>query len=96
MRPGRSCGGCPEIDLPAWSIGPLGYFCVDKHPPGTLPRLAARPYFAAKLGPEVGPGPDFAAALAATLDGARAVLAVGAKDAMRVERLRSGLGGTGR
>jgi hypothetical protein len=41
-------------------------------------------------------GPDFAAALAATLDGARAVLAVGARDAMPVERVGSGLGGEGR
>ncbi|MBX6743076.1 MAG: hypothetical protein IRY87_13635 [Acetobacteraceae bacterium] len=38
-------------------------------------------------------GPDFAAALAATLDGASAVLAVVARDARRVERVRSVLGG---
>ena len=38
-------------------------------------------------------GPDFAAALAATLDGACAVLAVAARDAARVERVRSALGG---
>src|SRR5690348_1882746 len=36
-------------------------------------------------------GPDFAAALAATLDGASAVLAVAARDATRVERVRSAL-----
>ena len=34
---------------------------------------------------------DSAAALAATLDGARAVLAVGAKDPARIERLRAAL-----
>ena len=39
-------------------------------------------------------GSDFAAALAVTLDGASAVLAVAARDARRVERVRSGLGGT--
>ena len=38
-------------------------------------------------------GGDFAAAVAATLDGARAVLAVGAKDAALIERLRSTLAG---
>ena len=41
-------------------------------------------------------GGDFAAALAATLDGARAVLAVGAKDAAHIERLRAALAGRGR
>jgi hypothetical protein len=41
-------------------------------------------------------GPDFAAALAATLDGSRAVLAVTARDARRVERVGSGLGRAGR
>jgi hypothetical protein len=35
--------------------------------------------------------PDFAAALAATLDGTSAVLAVTAKDVMRLERVRSAL-----
>jgi hypothetical protein len=40
-------------------------------------------------------GPGFAAALAATLDGAHAALAVAAKDAARIERLRAALlGGT--
>jgi hypothetical protein len=39
---------------------------------------------------------DFAAALAATLDGARAVLAVGAKDPALIERLRAVLATTGR
>lgn len=38
-------------------------------------------------------GPDFVAALAATLDGASAVLAVAARDASRFARLRSALGG---
>ena len=38
-------------------------------------------------------GGGFAAALAATLDGARAVLAVGAKDPARIERLRAALTG---
>jgi hypothetical protein len=38
-------------------------------------------------------GDGFAASLAATLDGARAVLAVGAKDAALIERLRSALAG---
>ena len=38
----------------------------------------------------------FAAALAATLDGARAVLAVGAKDPARIERLRAALARVGR
>jgi hypothetical protein len=38
----------------------------------------------------------FAAALAATLDGARAVLAVGAKDSARIERLRAALTTVGR
>jgi len=41
-------------------------------------------------------GPEFAAALAATLDGGSAVLAVAARDATRVERVRSGLGGAAR
>ena len=41
-------------------------------------------------------GPDRGAALAVAGDGARAVLAVGAKDAARVERLRAALAGTGR
>lgn len=40
--------------------------------------------------------PDFAAALAATLDGASAVLAVTARDATYVERVRSALGGSAR
>ncbi|TCZ64877.1 hypothetical protein [Roseicella aquatilis] len=38
-------------------------------------------------------GPDLAAALAATLDGARAVLVVGARDARRVEAVRAALTG---
>ena len=41
-------------------------------------------------------GRDRAAALAATADGARAVLAVAAKDAARIGRLRAALAGTGR
>ena len=41
-------------------------------------------------------GRDRAAALAVTADGARAVLAVGAEDAARVERLRAALAGMGR
>lgn len=40
-------------------------------------------------------GPHFAAALAATLDGSHAVLAVTARDAKRVERVCAGLGGAG-
>jgi hypothetical protein len=39
---------------------------------------------------------DVAAALVATLDGARAVLAVAARDASRIERLRAELTGKGR
>ncbi len=42
-----------------------------------------------------GGGGDFAAALAVTADGARAVLAIGANDAARVARLRAALAGTG-
>jgi hypothetical protein len=38
-------------------------------------------------------GGDFAAAVAATLDGARAVLAVSAKDPARIARLRAALAG---
>jgi hypothetical protein len=38
-------------------------------------------------------GRDRAAALAATADGSRAVLAVGAKDAARIKRLRAALAG---
>jgi hypothetical protein len=56
---------------------------AGEHVAAVLDRLARR---------EMG-GPDFAAALAATLDGARAVLAVGARDAKRVERVRSALSG---
>ena len=41
-------------------------------------------------------GRDFAAALAVTADGTRAVLAVAAKDAARVGRLRAALAGRGR
>jgi thiamine monophosphate synthase len=41
-------------------------------------------------------GDDFAAALAATLAGARTVLAVGANDPARIERLRAALVGQGR
>lgn len=37
--------------------------------------------------------PDFAAAVAATLDGTYAVLAAAAKDATRLERMRSALSG---
>ncbi|MBI0534170.1 hypothetical protein D9599_01095 [Roseomonas sp. KE2513] len=40
-------------------------------------------------------GPDFTASLAATLDGACAVLAISAKDARRVERVSSALSGAG-
>ncbi len=40
-------------------------------------------------------GDDYAAALAVTADGARAALAVGAKDAARVARLRAGFAGMG-
>jgi hypothetical protein len=41
-------------------------------------------------------GGDSAAALAATLDATRAVLAVGAKDPARIERLRAALTAVGR
>ena len=41
-------------------------------------------------------GRDRAAALAATTDGSRAVLAVGAEDTAHGERLRAALAGTGR
>ena len=40
-------------------------------------------------------GGEFAAVLAATADGARAVLAVGAKDPARIERLHAALAGKG-
>ncbi len=39
---------------------------------------------------------DRAAALAATADGARAVLAAAAEDAARIKRLRAALAGSGR
>ncbi len=39
---------------------------------------------------------EFAATLAATIDGKRAVLAVGAKDAASIARLRAALAATGR
>ncbi|WP_458095489.1 hypothetical protein [Roseomonas sp. WA12] len=73
----------PKIE--GWT---LRVFTVDRTAEGervaaVLDRLARR---------EMG-GPDFAAALAATLDDASAVLAVAARDARRVERVRSGLGG---
>ncbi|WP_133288398.1 hypothetical protein [Dankookia rubra] len=41
-------------------------------------------------------GKDFAAALVATFDGARAVLAISAKDKALIERLRTALAGNGR
>ena len=68
----------------------LRVFTVERTAEGervaaVLDRLARR---------EVG-GLDFAAALAATLDGTRAVLAVAARDAKRVERVSSGLSGGG-
>jgi hypothetical protein len=43
-----------------------------------------------------GKAPDFAAALAATADGARAALAVTAKDAARIARVRAAFAATGR
>src|SRR5689334_6051869 len=65
----------------------------------TFERTAAGEHVAAVLDAlarrEMG-GPDFAAALAATLDGAVAVLAVAAKDGARVERVRSALSGAAR
>jgi hypothetical protein len=65
----------------------LRVFTVERTAAGeqvaaVLDRLARR---------EMG-GPDFAAALAATLDGASAVLEVAARDAMRIERVRAALG----
>ncbi|MDI3307684.1 MAG: hypothetical protein QJR07_11345 [Acetobacteraceae bacterium] len=73
----------PKIE--GWT---LRVFTVERTAAGervavVLDRLARR---------EMG-GPDFAAALAATLDGVSAVLAVVARDARRVERVRSALGG---
>ena len=65
----------------------------------TLERTAAGERVAAvldRLARREMSGPGFAAGLAATLDGASAVLAVAALDAARVERLRSALGGTTR
>jgi hypothetical protein len=56
-------------------------------------RVAALLYRLART--EMG-GPDFAAALAATLDGGSAVLVVGAKHAARGERVGSALCGAGR
>ena len=56
---------------------------AGEHIATVLDRLARR---------EMG-SPDFAAALAATLDGASAVLAVAVRDAMRVDRVRFALGG---
>ncbi|WP_245870493.1 hypothetical protein [Teichococcus rhizosphaerae] len=41
-------------------------------------------------------GPGFAAALAATLDGGHAVLAVAARDTAPIDRMRAALGGPGR
>src|SRR5579875_191691 len=62
----------------------------------TVERTAAEERVAAVLDRlarrEMG-SPDFAAALAATLDGANAVLAVTARDATQVERVRSALSG---
>jgi hypothetical protein len=43
-----------------------------------------------------GKGPDFAAALAATADGARAALAVAAKDPARIARVRAAFAARGR
>jgi hypothetical protein len=76
----------PKIE--GWT---LRVFSVERTAEGeriaaVLDRLARR---------EMG-GPGFAAALAATLDGASAVLAVAARDARRVERVRSALGGAAR
>jgi len=73
----------PQVE--GWT---LRVFTVERTATGervaaVLDRLARR---------EMG-GPDFAAALAATLDGASAVLAIAARDATRVERVRSALGG---
>ncbi|MFL5285922.1 MAG: hypothetical protein ACJ8AW_34340 [Rhodopila sp.] len=59
---------------------------AGEHVAAVLDRLARR---------EMG-GPDFAAALAATLDGAIAVLAVAGTDAARIERVRSALSGAAR
>jgi uncharacterized ferredoxin-like protein len=65
----------------------------------TLERTTERERVAALLDrlarTEMG-GSDFAAALAATLDGGSAVLVVGAKHAARVERVSSALSGAGR
>jgi hypothetical protein len=66
----------------------LHVFTVERTAPGervaaVLDRLARR---------EMG-SPDFAAALAATLDGGSAVLAVTAKDIRHVERVRAVLSG---
>jgi hypothetical protein len=66
----------------------LRVFTVERTADGervaaVLDRLARR---------EMG-GSDFAAALAATLDGGSAVLAIAARDATRVNRVRSALGG---
>ncbi len=75
----------PKIE--GWT---LCVFTVERTAEGervaaVLDRLARR---------EMG-GPEFAAALAATLDGGSAVLAVAGRDATRLERVRSGLGGAG-
>lgn len=65
----------------------------------TIERTTASEHVAALLDHlvrrEMG-GPDFAAALAATLDDANAVLAVTARNAARLERVRAGLSGAAR
>jgi hypothetical protein len=65
----------------------------------TVERTAAGERIAAVLDQlarhEMG-GPNFAAALAVTLDGAHAALAVAARDATRIERLRATLLGGAR
>jgi hypothetical protein len=58
----------------------------DEHVAAALDRLARRHML----------GRDLAAALAATADGVRAVLAMVAKDAPQIERLRAALAGKGR
>ena len=73
----------PKIEGWAMRVLTVERTAAGENVAALLDRLARR---------EMG-GPGFAAALAATLDGASAVLVVAARDATRVERVRSALGG---
>src|SRR3954452_1581133 len=84
--PGVGCGHMrPWLRTMVWSL-----FYPD------LPAVLHPEPSIAQPEPSFGGQPDFAAALAATLDGASAVLAVAARDATHVERVRFALGGAAR